>query len=193
MSVLGKELRAGDVSEAIARGVTYLSGDRAEGVFPDEPVWRNAAVGHWNRLSRRLGLIFGSKEKQPGMEVADQHRVRAENYSVPISSLSGGNQQKVLIARWASTAPDVLILDEPTLGVDVGARREIYDLIAEQVAAGTSVLLVSADHAELQAMSHRVLVFADGEVVAEMPAHEASEEAVLAARTRRAGARKEDQ
>lgn len=178
----GQPVRNGSVPDAIHAGITYISGDRAEGAFPDLSVWRNAAVGFWPHLSQRLGFLNSRAERRTGTRLADEYRVRGHSFSQPISTLSGGNQQKVLIARWAGTSPRVIVLDEPTLGVDVGARREIYDLIAEKVAEGTSIVLVSSDHAELQAMSHRVVVFANGAPVAEMDAVDASEEAVLAAR-----------
>ncbi|MBN8881862.1 monosaccharide ABC transporter ATP-binding protein (CUT2 family) [Salana multivorans] len=182
VTVAGRRVPPGDVAGAIRCGIAYVSGDRAEGAFPELSVWRNAAVGLWPRLSRRLGVLSGRAERRAGTALAEAYRVRANDLSQPIGTLSGGNQQKVLIARWAGIDPRVVVLDEPTLGVDVGARREIYDLIAEKVADGTSVVLVSSDHAELQAMSHRVVVFADGRAVAELPSAEATEEAVLAAR-----------
>lgn len=171
-----------DVPVAIARGIVYVSGDRSEGIFGVLPVWRNAALGLWPVLTNALGFISGRREKKEGRRLSEKFKVRAASLDQPIETLSGGNQQKALIARWAAVKPRLLILDEPTLGVDVGARREIYDLIAEEVAEGTSILLVSADHAELQSMSHRVLVFAAGQVTAEFPSHEATEEAILAAR-----------
>ena len=169
----GQPVRIGSVPEAIHAGITYISGDRAEGAFPDLSVWRNAAVGFWPHLSQRLGFLNSRAERRTGTRLADEYRVRGHSFSQPISTLSGGNQQKVLIARWAGTSPRVIVLDEPTLGVDVGARREIYDLIAEKVAEGTSIVLVSSDHEELQAMSHRVVVFANGAPVAEMDAVDA--------------------
>lgn len=184
LEVAGREVTPGKVSAAIEAGVTYVSGDRAEGVFPDQPVWWNAAVGLWARLSNALGFVRGRQERAKGRELAQTYHVRAGDPGQPISTLSGGNQQKVLVARWAGTGPRVIVLDEPTLGVDVAARREIYDLICKEVVDGTAVVLVSSDHPELQAMSHRVLVFVEGEAVVEMPAEEASEAAVLAARVR---------
>lgn len=182
LQVDGRVVGLGRVPAAIAAGVTYVSGDRAEGTFPDQSVWRNAAVGSWPRLTTALGFVRGRQERATGARLSADYKVRAGDVGQPISTLSGGNQQKVLIARWAGTSPRVIVLDEPTLGVDVGARREIYDLIAAEVAGGTAVVLVSSDHAELQAMSHRVVVFADGRPVAELAAEDATEEAVLAAR-----------
>ncbi|HEY0188148.1 MAG TPA: sugar ABC transporter ATP-binding protein [Cellulomonas sp.] len=182
VEVAGSTLTAGSVPAAIRAGVTYVSGDRAEGVFPDQPVWRNAAVGLWDRLTGPLGFVRSRAEHRAGLDLVERYGVRTADPGLPISALSGGNQQKVLIARWAGTGPRVVVLDEPTLGVDVGARREIYDLVAAQVAEGSAVVLVSADHPELRAMSHRVVVFADGRAVVELVAADATEEAVLAAR-----------
>ncbi|MGB7963169.1 MAG: ATP-binding cassette domain-containing protein, partial [Propionicimonas sp.] len=130
------------------------------------------------------GFLIPAQERKVGVELIQQFDVRTSSPNKEIGELSGGNQQKALLARWAAVTPKLLILDEPTLGVDVGARREIYDQIVALADSGMAVILVSADHAELQGMSHRVLVFVDGQVVAEMPGEDATEEAILHARVR---------
>ena len=184
MELLGRPLRHGRPDLAVRAGVGYVSGDRKkDGLFPILPVWRNTTVVKSEDLSTG-GFLIPAREKKVGVELIQQFDVRTSSPNKEIGDLSGGNQQKALLARWAAVKPKLLILDEPTLGVDVGARREIYDQIVALAETGMAVILVSADHAELQGMSHRVMVFTDGEVVAEMAGSEATEEAVLHARIR---------
>ena len=180
----GKPLQMGHPDQAVRAGIGYVSGDRAtDGLFPILPVWRNASVVKSDELAT-AGILIPGRERKVGVELIKQFDVRTSSPNKVIAELSGGNQQKALLARWAAVKPKLLILDEPTLGVDVGARREIYDQIVALAETGMAVLLVSADHAELQGMSHRVMVFADGEVVADMDSKDATEEAVLHARIR---------
>ncbi|HEY3339867.1 MAG TPA: sugar ABC transporter ATP-binding protein [Propionicimonas sp.] len=184
VELLGKVLPHGRPDLAVKAGVGYVSGDRKkDGLFPILPVWRNATVVKSEDLST-AGFILPARERKVGIELIKQFDVRTSSANKEIGDLSGGNQQKALLARWAAVTPKLLILDEPTLGVDVGARREIYDQIVALANTGMAVILVSADHAELQGMSHRVMVFTDGEVVAEMAGKDATEEAVLHARIR---------
>ena len=184
VELLGEPLPHGRPDLAVKAGVGYVSGDRKkDGLFPILPVWRNATVVKSEDLSV-AGFLIPARERKVGVELIKQFDVRTSSPNKEIGELSGGNQQKALLARWAAVTPKLLILDEPTLGVDVGARREIYDQIVALAETGMAVILVSADHAELQGMSHRVMVFTDGEVVAEMAGKDATEEAVLHARIR---------
>lgn len=183
VSVDGRSVTLGRPDRAAAAGIAYVSGDRAaDGLFPEQSVWRNIAVGSLRRLSRIGGFVNLRRERALGIEGVKRYGVRAASPNQEISTLSGGNQQKALIARWALTSPRVLVLDEPTLGIDVGSRREIYDHLAELALSGMAIVLVSADNAELRGMADRVLVFDRGEVVAEIPGVDATEEAVLRAR-----------
>ncbi|MHA6523481.1 sugar ABC transporter ATP-binding protein [Tessaracoccus sp. G1721] len=184
VEIRGRALTLGHPDRAVKAGIGYVSGDRkTDGLFPILPVWRNATVVKSDELAK-AGILIPARERKVGLELIKQFDVRTSSPNKVIGELSGGNQQKALLARWAAVTPKLLILDEPTLGVDVGARREIYDQIVALAETGMAVLLVSADHAELQGMSHRVMVFADGEVVAEMDGKDATEEAVLHARIR---------
>jgi ABC-type sugar transport system ATPase subunit len=106
-------------------------------------------------------------------------QIRAPDPAKPAGSLSGGNQQKVVLAKWLATRPDLLILDEPTRGIDVGTKHEIYKLIDALAAAGTAVLLVSSELPEILALSDRILVMRDGTLVAELDGATATEEAIL--------------
>lgn len=184
MELCGKPLQHARPDLAVRAGVGYVSGDRSkDGLFPVLPVWRNATIVKSDDLSK-AGFLFPAWERKVGVKLIEQFDVRTSSPNKAIGELSGGNQQKALLARWAAVTPRLLILDEPTLGVDVGARREIYDQIVALAETGMAVILVSADHAELQGMSHRVMVFTDGQVVAEMKGEDATEEAVLHARIR---------
>lgn len=182
IKLAGNPLSHGRPDLATKAGVGYVSGDRkTDGLIPVLSVWRNATLVKSHRMGR-FGLLNPNAEKKAGLDLIKQFDVRSASPNQEISTLSGGNQQKALLARWAAISPKLLILDEPTLGVDVGARREIYDQIVALTETGMAVILVSADQAELQGMSHRVLVFDNGRVVAEMRGEDATEEAVLRAR-----------
>ena len=100
-----------------------------------------------------------------------------------VAALSGGNQQKVVIAKWLATKPKVLILDEPTRGIDVGAKAEVHALIARLAEEGVAILMISSELPEVLGMSHRVLVMREGQIVADIPREEASEESIMAAAT----------
>lgn len=183
MKLDGRSIGFGRPDKAAKSGIGYVSGDRkVDGLFPVMSVIRNSMIVKLGELG--AGWFFNPfSERKIGVELVKRFGVKAASPNQEIGTLSGGNQQKALLARWAAVAPKLLILDEPTLGVDVGARREIYDQIVELTRQGMSVLLVSSDQAELQGMSHRVLVFDECRLVAELPGEEATEEALLRART----------
>jgi len=183
----GRHIPTGRPDLALAAGVAYVSGDRkTDGVFPELSVWRNITAQVAASMAR-IGFISKRAEKRAGSLLMTEFAVKAASPDALITSLSGGNQQKALMARSAGMNPNVLILDDPTAGVDVGSRRQIYDRIAELAKAGMSVILSTTDNAELRAMSHRVLVFADGRVLAELAAEDATEETVLRIREDRRG------
>ena len=110
-------------------------------------------------------------------------RIRTPHMEQRVAALSGGNQQKVVIARWLATKPKVLILDEPTRGIDVGAKAEVHALIARLAEQGVAILMISSELPEILGMSHRILVMRGGRIVAEMPREDATEEAIIAAAT----------
>jgi ABC-type sugar transport system ATPase subunit len=114
-------------------------------------------------------------------------RIRTPHMEQRVGALSGGNQQKVVIARWLATKPKVLILDEPTRGIDVGAKAEVHALIARMAESGVAILMISSELPEILGMSHRVLVMRGGRIVAELPRSEASEESIMAAATGQLG------
>ena len=148
--------------QAVAGGLAYLPEDRlVQGVFRGHALRRNASISVLPKLSRAT-LIHAGRERALAQTLIQDTQVRASSMEQPIGTLSGGNQQKVVFGRWAAAAPKVLILDEPTRGVDVGAKAEIHRLIGNMTAQGTAVLLISSELPEIMAMSDRIVTLSEG-------------------------------
>ena len=150
----------------------------------------NITIGHLAALARG-GLVDRRAERRAVAESFDRLAIKAAGGGAPVLSLSGGNQQKCIIARWLLTGPKVLLLDEPTRGIDVGAKAEIYALMRRLVAEGMGILLTSSELPELLAVCDRILVLCEGRLTAELARSEATEERIMDAATRfldRAGA-----
>ena len=168
-------------ADAIRHGVVYLTEDRKrDGLFSGLSVLNNCSAGTLGSVSR-LGLMDRRAERRRVAPLLAQLKVVAASVHAPVRSLSGGNQQKVLFARALLARPTLLICDEPTRGVDVGAREDIYGLIETLGREGVAVLLISSDLKELLSMCHRVLVVRDAAVVAELPANASERDIVDAA------------
>jgi len=181
VSVFGRQLRPGSTSHAMAAGVAFVPPNRKEdGLISTMDVQSNISLAVLRRLKRHL-LVDRKRERSLSRAFVKRLRVAATGIDQPVETLSGGNQQKVLIARWLATEPRVLIVDEPTQGVDVGAKFEIHQLINELADAGMGVLLISSDLPELLTMSDRVLVMRSGRVSGEFCRGEATQESVIAA------------
>jgi ABC-type sugar transport system ATPase subunit len=128
----------------------------------------------------RFGIVNDQKEKQMAENFVSQLDIRLSSLDAPVGSLSGGNQQKTVLARWLATNPKLLILDEPTHGVDVGAKSEIYQLMRDLAAQGVSIILISSELPEILAMSHRIVVMHEGRVTATVHHSEATEDVLMA-------------
>ena len=181
----GAEVRNGSRSaldspaRAIERGVILLPADRkTSGIIPDLGITENATLASLDHFSR-LGWIRTADERAAVHSLADRFRIRATSLDVPVSRLSGGNQQKVCVARCAMVAPKVLLLDEPTRGVDVAAKADIHLAMREWANQGVSIVLATSELDELLALSDRVLVLHRGRVAARFERAGASREAVL--------------
>jgi ABC-type sugar transport system ATPase subunit len=182
--VAGRAVSLGSPREAIAAGLALLPEDRkGKGVVLDMTVAENLALP-WLASrevmgpAARLGLVdAGAERRMCARRIAELH-IRGEGGDA-VSALSGGNQQKVALGKWLGRAPKVLLLDEPTRGVDVGAREEIYGILADLGARGVAVLLASSDLAEVLRLAHRVVVLRNGRVAGEFDAADASEEAIV--------------
>ncbi len=148
--------------------------------MPQRSVADNVTLASLDKVSRR-GLVSRKAERAVVQRVLDELDVRTADQSAPASSLSGGNQQKLLFARTLLVTPRVLIADEPTRGVDVASKRAIYELLASLAACGLGVLMISSDAEEVLGLAHRVLVMRGGRVVAELAGETATEASVLGA------------
>jgi simple sugar transport system ATP-binding protein/ribose transport system ATP-binding protein len=179
IEVDGRPLRARAPHRAIRRGVVMLPEDRkTQGLLMLRSVLDNVTLPHLDRVST-AGVVRPRAERRRAGELIAGLAVRARSPKARVSTLSGGNQQKVLFARWLFETPKVFIADEPTRGVDVGAKLAIYDLIHSLAKRGIGVLLISSEHEEVLALAHRVLVMRAGRVVAELDEATMSEDAVL--------------
>ncbi|WP_018546512.1 sugar ABC transporter ATP-binding protein [Streptomyces sp. LaPpAH-108] len=180
VEVDGRLVRLRNIRDAIAARIAYVTPDRqAEGLCPDLSVEANVSLATLRRHTGPGDLVRRAREREATGEVMSRLRVRTASPEAAVTSLSGGNQQKALFAKWVLTGPRVLLMDEPTRGVDVGAKTEIYRIINQLTADGVAVVLVSSDLPELVAMSDRAVVMRQGRVVAEMTGDRLSEQSVL--------------
>ena len=177
----GEPIRITRPRQAIDRGIAMLTNDRkATGLVLSMSVIANATLAGLRRLSPR-GWRNPYREQQATAELAQSLRLRAASIEMEVGELSGGNQQKVVLAKWLQTDPQLMLLDEPTRGVDVGAKQEIYQLMNEWTAGGIAIILITSEMPELLAMSDRILVMHRGRLTAELSRQEASPERVLEA------------
>lgn len=175
----GKPVRFRSPKEALAAGVAYLPEDRQhEGLILPFSVAGNVSLAVLRELSR-AGWLLRRRERALAQEQVRRLAVRTPGTDTPVQQLSGGNQQKVLVGKFLVTRPKVLILDEPTRGVDVGAKAEIHRLIGELAREGMAVLVISSDLPEVLALADRILVMSDGRLAGELDRARASEEAVM--------------
>jgi ribose transport system ATP-binding protein len=179
VTVDGHRLRPGSVRSAIRAGLGLAPEERkSQGLLLYEPVYRNVSVSSLGRFAR-AGWVLPGRELAAAVEVAERLDVRPADPRRPVRTLSGGNQQKVVLARWLLRDCRLLILDEPTRGVDVGARTELYRLVRSLADRGVGVLLVSSEIPEVLGLADRVLVVSDGRIVHSGPTGEIDEPGVL--------------
>jgi ribose transport system ATP-binding protein len=179
VSVGGHKLRNGSVSAAVTAGLGLCPEERkSQGLVLDDAVYRNISLASLDRFAQ-YGISREGAERKAAQEAARSVDVRPDDPNRIIRTLSGGNQQKVVLARWLLRSCKVLLLDEPTRGVDVGARAEIYALIRELADSGVALVIVSSDIEEVLGLSDRVLVVADGHVVHDGPSDAINPSGVL--------------
>ncbi|WP_236683285.1 sugar ABC transporter ATP-binding protein [Demequina sediminicola] len=179
VSVKGTKLRPGSVRDAVDAEMGLAPEERkSQGLILDEPIYRNATLASFARFARGP-LLNEAAERDATAEQMRALELRPAEPNRITRTLSGGNQQKIMLARWLIHGTEVLLLDEPTRGVDVGARVEIYTLIRKLAAAGTAILVVSSEIDEVLGLADRVLVLADGRVLDEKPTSEIDEHGVL--------------
>lgn len=176
----GEPFKANAPQAAMERGIFYVPEERqSQGLILPFPIKQNMSLGILARLSR-LGFVSRGKEDEEAERLAESLSVRGAGISDPVSRLSGGNQQKVVLGKALAREPSVLLLDEPTRGVDVGAKSEIYALIDGLAREGKAVLLVSSELEEVLSMSDRIFVMREGRVTGELGGREATQENVMA-------------
>ncbi|MFJ9817645.1 sugar ABC transporter ATP-binding protein [Streptomyces sp. NPDC101151] len=184
VEVDGRRLTKGAPSTAMAAGLALVPEDRrAQGLVMDMSIERNIGL---TGLRTKAGLVDRGAERSRSLDWAVKLQVKYARIADAVSNLSGGNQQKVVLAKWLATRPKVLIVDEPTRGIDVGTKAEVHRLLSQLAADGVAVLMISSDLPEILGMADRVLVMHEGRITAEIPRSEATEEAVMAAATGRA-------
>jgi L-arabinose transport system ATP-binding protein len=178
--VAGREIPLRSPADAILAGIGFAPEDRKhEALLMMRSVRENITLCIPKRISR-YGFVRQSVENEVAGRLTERMRVKTPSLHQLVSKLSGGNQQKVVLSRWLAREPRVLILDEPTRGIDVGAKAEIYRLVEELAAGGIAVLLISSEMPELLGLTDRILVMAGGRIVGEMPTSEATEQKILA-------------
>jgi rhamnose transport system ATP-binding protein len=176
----GQPARFSSPAEAIAAGIAYLPEDRRRhGVILEMPIHSNITLASLARLSGPLGLD-GRRETETTVDCVRTLQIKTPATYAPVATLSGGNQQKVALGRWLVTKPSVLILDEPTQGVDVGAKSEIHALMVDLAEQGVAILMISSDLPEILGMSDRVAVMRAGEIAGVLSRADATPQAVLA-------------
>ncbi|QBJ89210.1 sugar ABC transporter ATP-binding protein [Streptomyces seoulensis] len=184
--VCGRPLTNGSPSAAMAAGLVLVPEDRrAQGLVMDMSIERNIGLTGL-RSTVRAGLVDRGAERGRALDWAVRLKVKYARIADAVGTLSGGNQQKVVLAKWLATGPRVLIVDEPTRGIDIGTKAEVHRLLSGLAADGVAVLMISSDLPEILGMADRVLVMHEGRLTAELPRADATEESVLAAATGRA-------
>ena len=177
----GREVDLSTIQKAIAAGLAYLTEDRKGlGLVLTEDIARNVTLANLAGVATR-GVIDARREARVARDYVARLRIRTPGIQQLTKNLSGGNQQKVVLSKWLFAGPQVLFLDEPTRGIDVGAKYEIYAIVNELAQQGRAIVVISSEMPELLGICDRIYVMNEGRFVAEMPAAEATQEKIMAA------------
>lgn len=175
----GVEIKAKNVKAAIANGLAYVTEDRkGNGLVLIQDINRNIAMANLNKISK-YGVVDSDDEIKVAENYKQKMRIKSNDVFQTVNDLSGGNQQKVVLAKWMFTDPDILFLDEPTRGIDVGAKYEIYLIIQEMVKQGKAVCIISSELPELLGMCDRIYTMSSGHFTNEIPIGEATQEILM--------------
>ena len=189
VTVKGQPLRKASPTSAMAAGIGFVPEDRRQqGLVMDMSVQQNVALASLGRL-RTAGLIRAKSERAMATDWAARLKIKYAKLTDPVAMLSGGNQQKVVLAKWLGRRPAVLIVDEPTRGIDVATKAEVHHLLAELARSGVGILMISSELPEVLGVSDRILVMREGRLMAEFAHKDATEEAVMSAAMGQHGAR----
>lgn len=188
LTVRGQKVTIHSPKDAVRHGIGYLSEDRKRyGLITGMDVANNVSMAAMRKFLGALGILSDRKMR----EVAQQHvqalAVKTPSVKQKVRNLSGGNQQKVVIAKWLTADTDILIFDEPTRGIDVGAKSEIYKLLNELVRQGKSIIMISSELPEILRMSHRIIVMCEGRITGELSSADATQEKIMQYATQRSG------
>ncbi|MCL2472935.1 MAG: sugar ABC transporter ATP-binding protein [Treponema sp.] len=183
--VKGKPIKKIRPRDAIESGIGLVTEDRRNsGIFPLLNITLNTAIPSLSKYKTKIGLLDHKTLAKVAAEQNRQLKTKTPSMNTLIQNLSGGNQQKVILSRWLMTVPDILIMDEPTRGIDVGAKFEIYMIMADLVKQGKAIIMVSSEMPELIGMSHRVLVLCDGQLTGTLEKKDITQEAIMRCATR---------
>ncbi len=175
----GKEVRIKEPKDAIKHRIGYIPEERkTQGLFLIDSIRHNVSIASINGVSK-FGFVNHFLEKEKSDKYCLKMRVKAPSFETKVMNLSGGNQQKVLVAKWMATQCDVVFFDEPTRGIDIGARREIYDLMVAMAAEGLAIVLISSDMMEIMGMCNRIMAFYEGSFVGELPGYTSTQEQIM--------------
>ncbi|MDR1308147.1 MAG: sugar ABC transporter ATP-binding protein [Treponema sp.] len=178
--VNGKALDKVRPQDAIKSGIGLVTEDRrSSGIFPLLNVTVNTTIASLGNYKKKIGLLDHKKLVSMAVKQNKQLKTKTPSMNTLVQNLSGGNQQKVILSRWLMTLPDILIMDEPTRGIDVGAKYEIYTIMAELAKQGKAIIMVSSEMPELIGMSHRVLVLCTGQLTGTLEKEELTQEAIM--------------
>lgn len=176
----GTEQKIGSVNDAIAAGIGYVPGDRlTEGLFLEHSVAQNVVAADVAGIPRRRGLVTAASARKIGAKLIRQLGIKTPSPDTPVRNLSGGNQQRVVLAKWLRRQPHVLMLNGPTVGVDIGSKREILTILRQLSDAGAGIIVISDDVPELVEVCDRILITRGGEIAAELSGAEIEEERVV--------------
>jgi rhamnose transport system ATP-binding protein len=179
----GQEVTVANPEQAMALGIGYVPEDRKlHGLVLQMSIAQNITLPTLRRFAR-LGWLSGAAEGRSAAEDAARLEVKMSDVDQPAGQLSGGNQQKVVLAKWLSTSPKVLILDEPTRGIDVGTKAAVHRLMSQLAAEGMAILMISSELPEILGMSDRILVMREGRITGAFSRAEATQERLMAAAT----------
>lgn len=183
LKIHGHEMKIRDATSAIHAGLALVSEDRKRyGLVLDMDVRKNTTLASLTAFAH-FGVLDSNREARESLKLKSELRTKTASLEQKVRHLSGGNQQKVVLAKWLLTQPKILILDEPTRGIDVGAKYEIYSIMLELASKGVAIIMVSSDLAEILGMSDRIVVMRDGRVSGELARADASQERIMALAT----------
>jgi ribose transport system ATP-binding protein len=184
--VRGQPVEIGSPADAVKAGISYLSEDRKRyGLALGLDVETNVALASLWKFTRSLGRIDTTRTARAASLRVDELEIKTPSIKQRARNLSGGTQQKVVIAKWLTAETDILLFDEPTRGIDVGAKQEIYALLNQLAAEGKSIIMISSELPEVLRMSHRILVMCEGRLTGELTAAEADQERIMSLATQR--------